>query len=53
MYTPSNPAGRVQSSYYPPEWHKSTYNDLACHHASRGAEGMYRRMMAMAREAQR
>jgi len=40
----------VQSSYYPPEWKNSTYNDLACRHAGRSAESFFTRMMAAANE---
>lgn len=40
----------VQSSYYPEGWKDETFNDLACHHASRGPEGFFRRMMAAAKE---
>ena len=36
----------VQSSYTPPNHKSATYNDLACHHASRGADGIFKRMKA-------
>jgi hypothetical protein len=36
----------VRSSVVPEGYSRATYNDLACHHASRGADGMLRRMKA-------
>lgn len=36
----------VQSSYVPEGYSRATYNDLACLHASRGADGMFKRMKA-------
>ena len=43
----------VQSSYTPPGWKESTFNDLACHHAGRNAESFWNRMAAAVREITR
>jgi hypothetical protein len=44
------PQGRLMSSYYPPGYDEATFNDLAALHATRGAEGIHRRLIAAARE---